>query len=162
MKRGRIELPLVVLGEMEDEARRRFPEESGGALLGYRYPSRRSPIRIIRQIGPGPKARHRRSRFEPDGAWQAEEIAHAYEESGRTLHYLGDWHSHPKGGGGPSRLDRSTARAIAECDAARAPNPLLLILHGGRVEWSIAPYCYRRRRLGRAHLDLVSDEADEQ
>lgn len=160
MRRWRIELPQGVLDEMEAEARRRFPKESGGVLLGYRYPSRRTPIRVICQIGPGPKARHRRSRFEPDGAWQAEEIARAYEQSGRTLDYLGDWHSHPEGGGRPSGLDRSTARAIADCKAARASHPLFLILHGGQAKWSIAPYRYQRRRLGRARLDLIDGEDD--
>jgi integrative and conjugative element protein (TIGR02256 family) len=158
MRRKRIELPLNVLDEMKAEARQRFPEESGGVLLGYRYPGRRHPVRIIGQIGPGPNARHRRHRFEPDGAWQAEEIARAYAESGRRLAYLGDWHSHPNGGGRPSGLDRATARAISKCDGARAPQPFVLILHGGRMEWSIASYSYRRRRLGRASLHLVAGE----
>jgi integrative and conjugative element protein (TIGR02256 family) len=155
MMRARIELPASVLAQMEAEARRHFPKESGGVLLGYRYPSRRKPIRVVSQIGPGPEARHHRHRFEPDGVWQDEEITRAYERSGRTLTYLGDWHSHPQGGGRPSGLDRATARAISEWEAARAPQPLLLILHGGEAEWSLALYRYRRRRLGRARLRLV-------
>jgi integrative and conjugative element protein (TIGR02256 family) len=160
VRRARIELPLAVLEEMEAEARRRFPKESGGVLLGYRYPSGREPTRVVRQIGPGPKAMHRRHRFEPDGKWQDEEIARAYEASGRTLTYLGDWHSHPGGGGRPSGLDRSTARTIAEFKAARASQPLFMILHGGRSEWSLAPYRYRRRRLGRARLRILDEEED--
>jgi integrative and conjugative element protein (TIGR02256 family) len=153
-----IELPLAVLEEMEDEARRRFPEESGGVLLGYRYPSRREPTRVVCQIGPGPGARHRRHRFEPDGSWQDEQVSRAYEASGRTLSYLGDWHSHPGGGRRPSGLDRSTARSIAEFGPARTPHPLFLILHGGPGEWSVAAYRYRRRRLGEARLHTLSEE----
>jgi integrative and conjugative element protein (TIGR02256 family) len=160
VRRTRVELAHPVLQEMEAEARRRFPEESGGVLLGYRYPSRREPTRVVRQIGPGPKAVHRRHRFEPDGKWQDEEIGRAYEASGRILTYLGDWHSHPGGGGRPSGLDRSTAGAIAEFEEARASQPLFLILHGGRTEWSLAPYRYRRRRLRRARLCVLDDEED--
>jgi integrative and conjugative element protein (TIGR02256 family) len=162
MRRKRLEMPVTILREMEAEARRRFPAESGGVLLGYRYPSRREPIRVVSQIGPGPKAVHRRNRFEPDGAWQDAEITRAYETSGRTLAYLGDWHSHPRGSGRPSALDRSTARAIAACAAARAPQPLLLILHGGPHEWSLAPHLYRRRRLSRARLHVLGCEEGAQ
>jgi integrative and conjugative element protein (TIGR02256 family) len=142
-----VEIANSVLSEIESEAERRFPLESGGILLGYRYPSRREPIRITTQIGPGPKARHARHRFEPDGTWQDTELASAYERSGRLLTYLGDWHSHPNGPGKPSRLDRQTARAIARCREARLPHPLLLILHGKPGAWQLAPHRYRRRRL---------------
>ena len=159
MRRARIELPAAVLDEMEAEARRHFPAESGGVLLGYRYPSRREPIRVVCQIGPGPGARHRPHRFEPDGAWQDAEITRAYEESGRTLDYLGDWHSHPRAGGRPSALDRATARAIAECEEARSPQPLFVILHGGPDDWSPAPHRYRRRRLARVRLLVIEEDA---
>jgi integrative and conjugative element protein (TIGR02256 family) len=160
VRRARIEIAASVLREMKAEAQDRFPAESGGVLLGYRYPSRREPLRVVRLIGPGPKARHRPHRFEPDGAWQDAEIARAYEESGRTLDYLGDWHSHPRAGGRPSGLDRSTAREIAECEEARAPHPLFVILHGGPEGWSPAPYRYRRRRLGLVRLDILGDEEE--
>jgi len=155
-----VEIANSVLSEIEFEAERRFPLESGGILLGYRYPSRREPIRVTAQIGPGPKARHKRHRFEPDGAWQDAELAGAYEQSGRLLTYLGDWHSHPNGPGKPSKLDRQTARAIARCREARLPHPLLLILHGRPGDWLLAPHRYRRRRL-RATRALLRDYGKE-
>ncbi len=143
---------------MEREAESHFPAESGGILLGYRYPERREPIRVIVQIGPGPKARHERHRFEPDGAWQDAQLEAAYEESRRTLSYLGDWHSHPRGAGTPSRLDRRTARVIACCAEARLPRPLLVILHGEPGQWSLAPHQYRRRGLARARAEVTGGE----
>lgn len=158
MRRAPIEISAAVLTDMHREAERRYPAESGGILLGYRYPDRREPIRVITQIGPGPKARHERHRFEPDGAWQDAQLELAYEESGRTLSYLGDWHSHPRGTGTPSRLDRRTARAIARWGEARLPHPLLVILHGEPSRWSLAPHRYRRRRLAKARAAISGEE----
>ncbi len=143
----KIELTAAVLAEMEAEAERHFPSESGGVLLGYRPPGHRRALQVTEVVGPGPRARHRRHRFEPDGAWQATEIAAAYERSGRTVTYLGDWHSHPRGSGRPSGLDRATARKIARSPKARAPRPLLIILFGEPESWRLAARSYRRRGL---------------
>jgi integrative and conjugative element protein (TIGR02256 family) len=156
LRRDAIEMGTSVLAEMEAEAERRFPAESGGVLLGYCYPSRHEPIRVISQIGPGPNARHRPHRFDPDGHWQDEEISKAYEASGRKLSYLGDWHSHPRGGGRPSKLDRSTARSIARCEEARVRHPLLVILYGEPQEWRLAPHRYRRYRLSPVRVEVMS------
>jgi integrative and conjugative element protein (TIGR02256 family) len=155
-----LKIASSVLSEIKFEAECRFPLESGGILLGYRYPSRREPIRVTAQIGPGPKARHECHRFEPDGAWQDAELAHAYECSGQLLTYLGDWHSHPNGPGKPSKLDRRTARAIARCREARLPHPLFLILHGVPGDWALASHQYRWRRL-RTTRALVRDCGEE-
>lgn len=143
---------------MELEAERHFPDESGGVLLGYSWPGRRGRIEVISQVGPGPKARHQRRRFEPDGAWQDAKISAAYEASGRVLTYLGDWHSHPRGGGSPSRLDTRTAREIAGCVEARLAHPLLVIIHGEPGRWKLAPHRLRRRRLGRVRFKVVDPE----
>jgi integrative and conjugative element protein (TIGR02256 family) len=145
--RAKIELSPAVLAEMEAEAERHFPSESGGVLLGYRPPSCRRTLYISEVVGPGPRASHRRHRFEPDGAWQASAIAAAYERSSRTVTYLGDWHSHPRGSGRPSALDRATARKIARSPEARAPRPLLVILFGEPEHWRLAARRHRRRRL---------------
>lgn len=53
-------------------------------------------------IAAGPRARRARESFEADGAWQEEQLAAAYERSRRTVTYLGDWHSHPRGPARPS------------------------------------------------------------
>jgi integrative and conjugative element protein (TIGR02256 family) len=139
---------------MQREAERKFPKESGGVLLGYLAAEEKRHVQILAQIGPGPKARYRRDRFEPDGAWQAEQIAAAYEDSGRITTYLGDWHSHPRGGSSPSKLDRTTVKAIANTPEARAPNPLMLILFKGSEKWQLAGYRRGRRRLKAADLLL--------
>lgn len=137
---------------MRREAERCYPCESGGVLLGYIDAGHTKRIEVLKQVGPGPDARHETHRFEPDGEWQARRIAAAYEGSGRIVTYLGDWHSHPRGGRKPSDLDRSTAAKIAESPAARAPHPLILILHGGPTDWDLSAYRRGRRRLRKAKL----------
>jgi integrative and conjugative element protein (TIGR02256 family) len=130
------------------EAARAAPLESGGVLLGWQDPEGRKLV-IAGVVGPGPQATHRRTRFSPDNDWQCEQITAAYEESGRTVTYLGDWHSHPGGGDTPSRRDERTARRIARARAARARHPVMLILSGGSEVWHPTAYRYTGRRLER-------------
>jgi integrative and conjugative element protein (TIGR02256 family) len=101
----------------------------------------------------GPNARRQPHRFDPDGPWQRGRIAELYQASDRRLNYLGDWHSHPQGGG-PSALDRSTARRIAETPAARCPSPVFLIVtnHGG--QWQLRAYLFRGRRFKRLRVEV--------
>lgn len=128
---------------MAAEAADRAPRETGGMLLGYISPST-SPEEIVIEavIGPGPAAVHEPTRFEPDSAWQQAHLAQMYERSGRTTTYLGDWHTHPGGAALPSRRDQRTARAIARSKAARAPQPLMLILASDEDDWSVAAFRY--------------------
>jgi integrative and conjugative element protein (TIGR02256 family) len=98
--------------------------ETGGALLGWQKDNE-SVIAAI--LGPGPAASHGLSHFEPDTDWQQREGERIYRESGRTVAYIGDWHSHPRGGPNPSRQDRRTAREIAKDPGFRTPEPLYAI-----------------------------------
>jgi proteasome lid subunit RPN8/RPN11 len=98
--------------------------ETGGALLGHRE----ADLTVVETVlGPGPRAIHGYAHFEPDAAWQQREGERAYERSGRTVAFLGDWHSHPRGGPWPSLQDEETAEAIAGDGGFRAPRPLYAI-----------------------------------
>lgn len=148
-------VPAAVVREMEAEAERHAPRETGGVLLGYSDRTNQRLMQITLQVGPGPEAVHESHRFDPDGEWQVRQVATAYAASGRVSTYLGDWHSHPHGSHRPSGLDRSTARRIALCKEARAPHPLILILHGGPGDWRLAVYRRRRWRLGRSKATIT-------
>jgi integrative and conjugative element protein (TIGR02256 family) len=112
------------LGELRAEAKRWPLRETGGALLGWQEGSE-SVVAAV--LGPGPKASHGLSHFEPDARWQQREGERIYHESRRTIGYIGDWHSHPHGGPYPSSQDRRTARVIAEDPDFRTPEPLYAI-----------------------------------
>ncbi len=140
-------IPLDVRLELEREADRCAPLETGGVLLGFEDTADRRQIQITAMVGPGPKAVHQRNRFEPDSDWQRDQVARIYRESGRVVTYLGDWHSHPRGSTRPSSLDRRTAAHIGACIEARMRHPLMGILAGSRQSWSLATYRFARRRL---------------
>jgi len=140
----------TLAAEIVEESDRFAPKETGGILLGYRYAETRV-AQLVELVGAGPGARRESHRFSPDGAWQSKTIAERYERSGRTLEYLGDWHSHPKNVG-PSALDRVTARRIAKAPAARCPHPIFLIAIFAEGEWELRAYRYTTRRLRRIEL----------
>ncbi|MDX6587277.1 MAG: hypothetical protein QOI31_1750 [Solirubrobacterales bacterium] len=107
------------------DARRFRLRETGGALLGWRDGA---DAVIAHVLGPGPDAKHGFRSFEPDGPWQVEQGRLIYEESGRTVAYIGDWHTHPFAAPIPSQQDRRAAGLIAADEDFRAPEPLSAIV----------------------------------
>lgn len=111
------------------ETRHWTPDETGGMLLGYRAIESDSAVWVITGlIDAGPGAARDRHRFVPDGPWQQGELEAAYERSGRVNTYLGDWHSHPRGRGSPSAVDRSTYGRVASEPESGTDLPLVLIV----------------------------------
>jgi integrative and conjugative element protein (TIGR02256 family) len=142
-------LAAPLLAEMTGQAERRSPDETGGMLLGWRAGA---DVVVAALVGAGPGAVHERGHFHPDGAWQQQRLQQAYLESGRTVTYLGDWHSHPRGRGRPSATDRKTAALIAAEPAARAPEALTLILARRWRRWRLHPYSFAQGDLRRIRL----------
>jgi integrative and conjugative element protein (TIGR02256 family) len=138
---GRCWFDRKALSSLIAEANRHPIRETGGALLGWQD---RSDTVVAAVIGPGPKAKHGLWSFEPDGAWQTAEGARIYAESNRTIAYVGDWHTHPRGAPRPSRTDEATMRSIAKDSAFRRPEPLSLIAGRGWIprsrRWRIVVY----------------------
>lgn len=137
---------------LEAEAKQHSPRETGGMLIGYIVDG---AIVVTGSIEGGPDSVRKRDRFEPDGEWQQAALEHIYRASGRIETYLGDWHSHPRGLGRPSRRDRATARAVARSRSSRTPNPLTLIAaRTWRGGWEFAPFLYTgRSRFQRLELE---------
>lgn len=132
-----------VIETLLKEVTLRFPNETGGVLLGYWSESPLAPV-ITKAVGPGPNAQHSEKRFFPDHRFHELEVARLWE-SDRHLHYLGDWHSHPGAPGTLSDLDISTLRFISASRQARAPRPLMLILGDG-PNWTPNIWSLRKRR----------------
>lgn len=123
--------------------------ETGGALLGWREDDEWVVHTVL---GPGPRARHGFSTFEPDAEWQVERGRSIYRESGGMIAYVGEWHSHPRGSRRPSRQDTITMREIASDPAFRAPEPLSAIISRPRwppliSSWDISMYVLAAREL---------------
>lgn len=99
--------------------------ETGGSIFGWEQDD---DIVIACVSGPGPKAKHRRSSFEPVKTTTQAAIARVLGASGGRYGYLGSWHTHPRGTPIPSGTDSVTARLMARQEDLELPNPLLLIL----------------------------------
>jgi integrative and conjugative element protein (TIGR02256 family) len=128
---------------MLKEAQSKLPLESGGVLLGATKAGR---IEIIHAVGPGPLACHEATGFTPDREWQYDEIARLYEESGSSLEYLGDWHTHPYGTPRPSSLDMSLLKQIAGSAESMCPRPIMVILAYRADEWTAGIHIYQRSK----------------
>lgn len=132
------------------DANQHFPNESGGAFMGYESDG---AVVITAMIPGGANARRTPTSYEPDVRWQNCQIGLHYEESGRLDTYLGDWHSHPN----TKRAylswdDRAVLKKIILDPAARAPRPVMMILAGSRGGWHEHAW---RARLG--HWLIFSD-----
>lgn len=122
---------------IRSEAARHPDQETGGVLLGYFSPE--GSVVVADATGPGPDASRSCDSFHPDIAWQRQEVAVRYAESGRINTYLGDWHTHPNGVLVLSPTDRRTLRRISQTATARVPQALMAILApdaaGGLAVW---------------------------
>jgi integrative and conjugative element protein (TIGR02256 family) len=126
--------PSQIHDEGVGRAKRYYPLETGGALMGYWHDD--GTAVVTASIDPGPNAVRTRHNFEPDQEWQLKEIARRYYASGRRETYLGDWHTHPDASSGRlSFTDRRVLRRIINTPAARALKPLMIVFHGDENEW---------------------------
>ena len=116
-----------VLEFLRAEAVRKAPLETGGVLMGYFAQPGNVPV-ILWATGPGSRALHLRNYYGPDSEYDESQIADLYEQSGRHLTYLGDWHTHPAPLHHLSRRDKRTLRRIARCHSARVKTPIMLVL----------------------------------
>lgn len=135
-------VPATVVDALRRESEAHSPCETGGILLGTETSA---AAEVLQVVDAGPAAEREHARFTPDGPWQRARVAELYEASGRTLNYLGDWHSHPRGGR-PSGLDRATAARIAATTSARCPRPVFLLVTRDRERWVLKAYRYVGRR----------------
>jgi integrative and conjugative element protein (TIGR02256 family) len=121
---------------IEEETLKRPRVETGGALFGYETDD---DVVIACAYGPGPRAKHRRTTFEPHPATTQSLIDAIWKESEARYRYVGSWHSHPGGIPRPSPTDVHTTEAVAtEVDVGLAA-PVVLIQstrrrQGGGVE----------------------------
>lgn len=143
---GVIWIPTAAASRIHSLAEGQFPYETGGVLLGYESGD---AVVVQEVIGPGPGATHLRTFFSPDHEYHEYRIAEEYRHSRGVTTYLGDWHSHPLGALHLSRRDKATLKRIARFQAARVPEPVMLITAG--PPWSIGAWrlgasCFRTTR----------------
>ena len=101
--------------------------ESAGVLIG----ERRGQHLVVCDISePGPGDIRQRCRVDRRGAHHQLRVNEAFESSGGTHQYLGEWHTHPEDKPSPSITDRSSwKRNVA------AKESMLLLIVGRTDLW---------------------------
>lgn len=103
--------------------------EAGGILLGfYRGPH----VQIMRCTTPLPADRRLWNRFERRDPGHQEEATRRWRDSGRTMTYVGEWHTHPEAKPTPSFIDKRNWRKIAR---RHTTGPLVFAIRGVSGWW---------------------------
>lgn len=108
----------------------RHAPEAGGILLGCR---RGAHLHVTQLTVPGPKDVATRVSFERKDRCHQQQALRAWEQSGHTVDYLGEWHTHPERSPTPSPTDR---RAWAEILQKRNEPHAFLIAGTEVVLWA--------------------------
>lgn len=78
--------------------------ESGGILLGYR---RGTHLHVTEATAPQPSDQGSRTRFLRSASPHQQAALTRWRDSGKTVDYLGEWHTHPEACPSPSMIDTS-------------------------------------------------------
>lgn len=141
----RVILTSAVAEAMREESEYRFPAETGGVLVGH--DDGRGRTIITAATGPGPQAMHSRNRFRRDGTYAQAEVdrLHALSDGGDD--YVGEWHSHPDGGG-PSGVDFDSMAWVGTNTRYSRNKPFLVIVQRSRSQvWQLRVFRWGQGRL---------------
>jgi hypothetical protein len=127
-----LELPSEVARYIRLQSTLAKANETGGILIG-RYSANLSLAIVSRATAPPADSRAGATWFER-GTTGIEKLL--TEVWSKGLHYLGEWHYHPRGAPFASSKDEAQMRRIAADELTRCNAPILLILGeiGGRPE----------------------------
>ena len=155
-----------------------YPDETGGALVGYRLQrDDEQELWFVRTfIPPGPKALHGPSTFAQGGLFQAallsllrrlERWPQSSPWKAKGPMYLGDWHSHPNFSNKPSAGDKATVCRLLKEEEELERFVVMVAGHGEGKEWSIGTHlasrhgekiCWQEKKVSTPNeLSLCSD-----
>ncbi len=97
--------------------------ESGGILLGYR---RGSHLHVTEATVPLASDQASRTRFLRSAVPHQQAALARWRQSGGTIDYLGEWHTHPEHSPSPSTIDTRGWRRIC----SKRKNPMLFVIAG--------------------------------
>lgn len=122
---ARVVVPSRVVDQMSETARRAYPDETGGILIGENIANRVVVVADATEAPPDSKST--RNTFERGTQGLVERLA---ADWGSSLYYVGEWHAHPGALPNPSCTDRRSLKAISRDASLRCPSPILVIVGG--------------------------------
>lgn len=105
-----------------------FEPEAGGILMGYR---RGAHIHITEATFPSKDDVRNRFRFFRHANHHQSIALQRWEDTDRTLDYVGEWHTHPEDAPVPSHIDLKHWREIAVGRRC----PMVFVIVGRRSNW---------------------------
>jgi integrative and conjugative element protein (TIGR02256 family) len=125
-----VEVADDVIGTVESFSRGpQAHREAGGILIGaYRGPH----VEVLDCTTPMPLDRRLRNLFDRKDPGHREHAMRLWRESGRTVTFVGEWHTHPEPAPVPSFVDCCTWRRIAKRHKA---GPLVFVIRGLSGWW---------------------------
>ena len=138
---------------IEQDITRFHPLETGGILIGYYENNFRKAV--VETALPAPEdSKHGKYSFER-GTMGIEDHLRLAKEANPSLHYLGEWHSHPNSNPFPSFTDKLQMQEFAYKKLYGAPTPLLLIVGGtpyDLLKWHFTMHSFLRIPIYRSLL----------
>jgi integrative and conjugative element protein (TIGR02256 family) len=126
------------------ESQERFPDETGGILVGK---IEKQCVFIRHAIGPGENAHHSLHGFKRDGDYSQERLDEIVNKTNGEHDYLGEWHSH-LACSRPSSTDIASMHWIVNNDDYAPLFPILLLCVLTKpCRWEILCYVMVKGRL---------------
>lgn len=129
-----IQIENKTIDEMLLSARKHYPNEFGGLLIGF-YANENKDLIITDFLTP--------KTFKASPVYFERETKDLQEELEDFYHsvpsrcYVGEWHSHPNGGTKPSSKDIKAMKQISENEGVSINKPILCIIGYTKQEFQI-------------------------
>lgn len=123
-----LQLSAEAMALIQEQALRKHPLETGGILVGY-YSSNFRLATAVLATPPPPDSRHGPMHFERGTSGLHQLLAEAKKQT-PSLHYLGEWHTHPAYNAWASSPDIRQMNRFALWRQYGVKNPLLLVIGG--------------------------------
>ncbi len=133
-----------IVDELVSLAKRHYPKEFGGVLVG-RYVESNSLALIEGHVLPKKYASSRYS-FERGKAGLRNSLAKHFKDKPSKI-YVGEWHTHPDGPAIPSSTDISALQTIVSHDEVFIENPILLIIGIKPKQHELGLYVIYKRKI---------------
>lgn len=143
-----LELDLYIeddlIKKLTVEGRKYFPSEFGGILIG-RYSENKKELFVTETILSEPQklSRYKFDRRIPD---LRNTLKQFYKQE-PSLHYVGEWHTHPDNLPIPSKTDWKAMCEITNHNEVLIENPILIIIGLTLVAYNLKVYVFNEQKL---------------
>lgn len=123
--------------EIDEQLRKARPKETGGFLVGM-VDFKAKVVHVTRLLPAPPDSAGSPNKFVRGVERAPDELNEIRERTGGILNYVGEWHSHSRGGSGLSPQDKSTIDELKR-DLGHVPLPVVVLV---ATPAKLSPYVF--------------------